>query len=328
MSQPRRRPRVQFSRSFKGWLLSPVILLFLSACRLLLVANYDTTTAMTISSTVGAISTLLGTMIPILSAYLPALALFFAAIRSWRSALLAGGAALLISPAQQTLREAAEGVWTQITSLFAGLDAQGADYLLTRADLVWIGGFAALWIGVARALKRWPPSGYAFYFIEPEEPEKEEEPEEESEEEEVSIGPLDVLVFGFLPWLIPRLVPLLLMVGAFMFVQNAYSMTFSLTHLSHTVRLPWMPPEEITTEKKGEESKTQVAYVLSVSGEWTVLLEEDSRTIAYVPSAEVKERTVCELSATSTAHDPPLFKLKGAERPDLPDCDDLKESTS
>ncbi|MBB4931359.1 hypothetical protein F4561_002179 [Lipingzhangella halophila] len=270
---------------------------------------------MTISTTVGAISTLLGTMIPILSAYLPVLTLFFAAIRSWRSALLAGFAALLVSPAQATFSEAIDGVFEQFTSVVSGIGAQGPGYVLTRWDLFWVVLYALAWVGVGLALQKWPPSGYAFYFLEPE-----EEPEEKRG------GSSGAAVFA------KALLSLTLFVGgsfAFMFVQHAYAMTFNLTHLSHTARLPWMPPEEITVENnaseddesENEETTRQVAYVLSVSEEWTVLLDEESRTISYVPSSEVTERRVCELPATTTAHDPPLIKLKGAERPNLDDCE-------
>jgi hypothetical protein len=315
LNQAIRRPRFRFSTSFKAWLLSPVILLFLSACRLLLVANYDTTTAMTISSTVGAISTLLGTMIPILSAYLPALALFFAAIRNWRSALLAGFAALLISPAQKNLRETVDGMHQQVASLLSGLETDGLAHLLTRGDLAWITAFAVAWTGIGMALRQYPPSGYAFYFIEPE--------DETAQQDDAAPPAVTLADFGK-----QALVLALFLTGiaGFMFVQNAYSMTFSLAHLSQTVRLPWLPPEEITVEEEERKTTKQVAYVLSVSGEWTVLLDEEHRTISYVPSSQVKARKVCELPATSTAHDPPVIKLEGAERPDLEDCG-LQEST-
>lgn len=314
MSQTRLRPpRYGFSTSFKAWLFSPVILLGLSAGRLLLVANYDTTTAMTISSTVGAISTLLGTMIPILSAYLPALTLFFAVIRSWRSAFVAGGGALFVSPAHATFTEALVGARNQILSWVVGVSDEWT-HLLDRSDMWWVGGYAALWVVTGWALMQWPPSAYAFYIIEPDE---EDDDEPEHDPSWAALGQVLVSAVVFLFGVV-----------LFLFVQNAYAMTFTLTQFSHTVRLPWMPPEEITVEHQAvegqedghNETSTQVAYVLSVTGEWTILLQEDSRTISYVPSSDVKARKVCQLPATSTANDPPLLKLHGVERPELERC--------
>jgi hypothetical protein len=54
------------SRWLRALLLSPVVLLFISATRLILVSNYDTTTATTIATSGGFVATLLGTVVPLL----------------------------------------------------------------------------------------------------------------------------------------------------------------------------------------------------------------------------------------------------------------------
>jgi hypothetical protein len=86
------------SRAFKAALLSPAVILFASATRLLLISNYDTTTATTIASAAGVVGTLLGTVVPLLPPYLPILTILLAAARRWTLAGFAGCATVLLSP--------------------------------------------------------------------------------------------------------------------------------------------------------------------------------------------------------------------------------------
>lgn len=81
-----------------AFLLSPVGLLLISVTRLMVVADYNTTTAVAIASSGGYVNTLLGTVIPLVPIFLPYLAIAFLLFRRFILSALTAGAALLISP--------------------------------------------------------------------------------------------------------------------------------------------------------------------------------------------------------------------------------------
>lgn len=80
-------------------LLSPVGLLVVSAVRLLIIADYNTVTAVAIASSGGYFGTLLGTALPLIPVFLPYLALLFMLMGRVILAGIAIVAALLVSPA-------------------------------------------------------------------------------------------------------------------------------------------------------------------------------------------------------------------------------------
>jgi hypothetical protein len=71
------------SRGVKALLLSPIVVLFAAAIRLIIVGDYDTTTATTIATSSGATGTLLGTVVPLLPPYFPVIAVLLAVFRRW-----------------------------------------------------------------------------------------------------------------------------------------------------------------------------------------------------------------------------------------------------
>src|SRR5215469_8005495 len=79
-------------------LLSPVGLLLISVTRLMIVADYNPTTATTIASSGGYVNTILGTVVPLVPLFLPYLAVVLLLLRRFVLGFLAFGAALLISP--------------------------------------------------------------------------------------------------------------------------------------------------------------------------------------------------------------------------------------
>ena len=79
-------------------ILSPVGLLLISVTRLLIVADYNTTTATAIASSGGYVNTLLGTVIPLVPVFLPYLAIVLLVFRRFILSALTFGATVLISP--------------------------------------------------------------------------------------------------------------------------------------------------------------------------------------------------------------------------------------
>jgi hypothetical protein len=83
--------------------LSPVGLLLVGVTRLLIVANYNTTTATTIASSGGYVNTLLGTVIPLVPIILPYLAVTLLLFRRFVLSALTFAASLLITPTRLAL---------------------------------------------------------------------------------------------------------------------------------------------------------------------------------------------------------------------------------
>ena len=79
-------------------LLSPVGLLLISVTRLMIVADYNATTATTIASSGGYVNTILGTVVPLVPLLLPYLAIVLLIFRRFILGFMTFGAALLISP--------------------------------------------------------------------------------------------------------------------------------------------------------------------------------------------------------------------------------------
>ena len=80
-------------------LLSPFGILFIAVVRLLIISNYNTTTALAIASSGGYVNTLLGSVIPMLPVLMPYLALVLLFFNRVILGLLSLAAAILTSPA-------------------------------------------------------------------------------------------------------------------------------------------------------------------------------------------------------------------------------------
>jgi hypothetical protein len=118
----RSRPDVWLRRAVV-LLLSPIGLLLISATRLLIIADYNTTTATTIAASGGYLNTLLGTALPLIPIFLPYLAISLFLFKRFILSLLAFGAAILVSPtrlAPITALHTLEGDWNQATRFIEG----------------------------------------------------------------------------------------------------------------------------------------------------------------------------------------------------------------
>ncbi len=84
-------------------LLSPLGLVLISAGRLLIVSNYDATTATTIASSGGYVNTLLGSIIPLVPIFIPYVALLLLLFRQFMLSALAFVFTAFIAPTSLTL---------------------------------------------------------------------------------------------------------------------------------------------------------------------------------------------------------------------------------
>lgn len=79
-------------------LATPVGLALISAVRLLIISNYNVTTAVTVAESGGYVNTFLGSLIPLVPVFMPYLALIFLAFRRFILCALTVVATVLISP--------------------------------------------------------------------------------------------------------------------------------------------------------------------------------------------------------------------------------------
>ena len=86
-------------------ILSPAGVLLIAAGRLIIVANFNTTTAVTIASTGGFVNTLLGTVIPLVPVFMPYLALLLLLFRRFLLSIMTFIFAAFISPTSITFAE-------------------------------------------------------------------------------------------------------------------------------------------------------------------------------------------------------------------------------
>ena len=97
-------------------LVTPVGLALISAVRLLIISNYNVTTATTVAESGGYVNTFLGSLIPLIPVFMPYIALALLAVRRFILCAIAVVATALISPVvrpQQAALRTFENHWIQ-----------------------------------------------------------------------------------------------------------------------------------------------------------------------------------------------------------------------
>jgi len=132
---------VRAPRRIQALLLSPLVILFASAARLLIISNYDTTTATTVAASSGVVGTLLGTIVPLLPLFLPAIVIFFVIFRQWGLVVLTALLTAFVSPAyyrsvvnalEVTANEAGE-IWRGLLDVYPNLQ----DEIVDMTESIW-----------------------------------------------------------------------------------------------------------------------------------------------------------------------------------------------
>ena len=109
-------------------ILSPIGLLLISAGRLIIVSNYNTTTAVTIAASGGYVSTLLGSVIPLVAIFAPYMALILLLLKRFLLSVMLFVFAAFITPSPLSLHDAA-----RIASVDWRLGLTGAPLLVDAA---------------------------------------------------------------------------------------------------------------------------------------------------------------------------------------------------
>ncbi|WP_144022779.1 hypothetical protein [Asanoa hainanensis] len=292
----------------KALLLSPVVLLFASAVRLLIISNYDVATATTIASSGGFVNTLLGTTIPLLPPFLPALTILLTIVRKYAFAALAAGATVVVSPAYAKLTDAWDTTWESANDVPALL--QGQEWHTIWVDYRW----ATIAGGASLVLAFWDP---------PTRP----------------IGPFNEWVkdtkkrpdkfFKFiLLWGPLRLIVVVaIVVGATcvcMLAQSLYNIPRGSDTAAQIVRRPWMPLEKVEVGM----DPPRIGYTIATKDGWHTFLREKDRTIEILKANKVRSRTICVLPTPGGGGQPypantrryPLLGIAGVRYVDRPSC--------
>lgn len=138
----------RMSNAVRIAILSPSVLIFISATRLLIIANYDPTIASSIASSSGVVNTLIGTLVPIVPALLPLLVLALIVLRKLLLLVFAAIGASLVSPTYSTVKEAWRATVSQFTAvghIFNIKSARPRDHALS---ISWLHDRAGVIFGI------------------------------------------------------------------------------------------------------------------------------------------------------------------------------------
>ncbi|MBW0103661.1 hypothetical protein [Pseudonocardia sp. KRD291] len=191
-------------------LLSPIPILLIASARLLVVTNYDTTSAVALASGGGLVETLIGTVIPLLPPYLPVATIFFLVNRNGQLAAISAALTIIISPAYVDIGAGLRSTWDDLKQLWVLLWARDWSALWESQRLVVVvAGIAAI-----LGLIWWVRSLTGWQFV---------------RRLTVVIAVVPIVASGML------------------FVDAVYRVPFDVNYLSRVARTPWTPAEIVTT---------------------------------------------------------------------------------
>ncbi len=253
------RATLSRARALKAAALSPAVVLFASAIRLLLIANYDTTTATAIASASGVVGTLLGTIIPLLPPYLPILTILLVIARRWTLAALAGFATVLLSPTYvDSPRDGLITAWASSRQVSA---------LIKQCE------WSLLWQNYPGVVLSIVVGGLLVFFV----------------------APMPLWSRPIVLKVVYCIIIAIMCGYVTVLVHTFYRVPFSAELASEIARRPWMPAEEIVFKSDGV---SRVGYTLSTKDNWHIILNDVDRSIIYVRADNVATRTACKPSST------------------------------
>jgi len=330
-------------------ILSPAGLLLISAGRLIIISNFNTTTAVTVASSGGFVNTLLGTIIPLVPVFIPYLALLLLLFRRFLLSIMTFVFAAFISPTSITFAE----VFNLARADWNALIQKVADHH-TLVVLAVIVVLVALWAhnrsfaeglsiivagAVACALVIAVPSAIRSVPLRL----------ASSDEHRLAVRfaskaavywtsgynmllwtvllALAVIVLirlgnikqihSHFSWLLTAVVSLVAAIALFPYVHYIYPVPQTRDYYAEATHAMWLPAERIATST----GRIYYAYVLSSDDTWLTVLLTNKRTIAYIPVIEVVGRSVCQSTLTAQPKEyPPLIPWLYNSPARLPSC--------
>lgn len=298
------------SRRAIALLLSPLGLVIISVGRLLIISDYNTTTATAVASSTGYVNTLLGTLIPLVPAFIPYIALLLLLLRQFVLSIIAFAFTAFIAPtpfAKQTTRYV---VLSDTRQLFAQmLDHWPFGLAITVIAAAVIG--VAVWIYLGSAAEALAALlvlaivvTLLFTPLVVNLPGLYQVSSNDKQIITQISGPhpsrmvvtlLIILALLVLPYIttpqgaVTAAVAAVAALALFPYVTNFYP-TRGGNYYVNAVRTPWLPPEKITTSS----GRAYYGYVLEATTKWFTVLRSKNRKIVYIPAKDVIRRSPCE----------------------------------
>ena len=302
-------------------ILSPVGVLLISAARLIIVANFNTTTAVTIASSSGFVNTLLGTVIPLIPVFMPYVALLLLLTRHFLLSIMTFIFAAFISPTSITAAEGlgvAEAYLNRAGTVFHNYRTITPVILIVIFIAVWIytrsfvEGLSIIVVMVAAlTLVIAIPNPY---FPLPVRLANNNEHHLVARASSGAFGysGLDILVaLGILAivfivyttassaevglldsfsWLLTSVVALIAAIAFFPYLRFIYPVPQNRGYYAEAAHSMWSNAQRIELDTH----LVYYGYVLTSDARWFTVLLVNSRLIAYLPANEVVGRSVCQ----------------------------------
>ena len=314
-------------------LLSPLGLILIGATRLFIIADYNTTTAVTIASSGGYVSTLLGSVIPLIPVFMPYVALVFLLFRQFFLSILAFVFAAFITPTPLTLPVALPIVKTELRRLSqtsGSLVVPGLIVVLilfvlmayTNNLLELLSGFVIVLAAFVLLFVAWnahlssPVSLslagngehriIALWF--------------ENPSIAVLIAALPfifVAIYNNSALVLATAVAIFATIVFIPYMYNIFPVPHHRNYYAEVMHELWLPSEAITLNS----GYIYYGYVLSADVDWSTVLLLNSRTIVYLHTGEVARRAVCQAGQQDQPNpNPPLVQIFYTTPPYIPPC--------
>ena len=336
-------------------ILSPIGVLLISAARLIIVANFNTTTAVTIASSGGFINTLLGTVIPLVPVFMPYFALLLLLSRHFLLSISAFAFAAFITPTSITLTDVLYLVqtdWYNLVVMTSDNRRTIIVVVLVILVVLWIYNrslpealSAVVVMAVAVALLFAVPNPLLSQRLQLAGNNEHRIVLQASSGAHGFSGSqilmtLIVLsiVFIFLAyprsvdgqlegysWLLSAVLALISTVALFPYVHYIYPVPQYRNYYTEATHAMWLPTEKIELSTH----RVYYGYILSSSGGWFTVLSANSRTIVYLSADKVVGRSVCQPRLTAQPKQyPPLVPWLYHPPTQLPTCASYDGTTS
>jgi hypothetical protein len=322
-------------------LLSPIGLLLISATRLLIISDYNTTTATTIASSGGFVNTLLGTIIPLVPTFIPYIALILLLYGRFILSIIAFLSAAFISPTPLTvpvtlpLARADEHYTANLITghmliaVLIGLAIVGAAAHYHRSFTEAMATLGAIIIAFALLFTvtiRHLPTRLRLAG------------NSDSHIVKVVTGNLTLaglLVLGFIVIILIYhssfnrafigMIAIAATIALFPYVWYIFPVPHHSGYYAAVIHQPWLPAEKVTLST----GRIYYGYVLVSDPDWVTMLIARNRTIRYIPADDVIGRKVCQPKlANQPAPNPPLIPLLYKPPAPIPPCPDRDRSTT
>jgi hypothetical protein len=326
-------------------ILSPIGLLLISAGRLIIVSDYNTTTAVTIASSGGYINTLLGSVIPLVAIFAPYLALLLLLLKRFLLSLMVFAFAAFITPSPISMPEVlslAKADWHQFTQLV--LSILGHQQILYLALIVVLSVvlIGPLWehhreIAEVAAMTVFMVVIVALLAARSSEPlllpttlRLARATEGQNEHQLITLTtaywPLAIAIglsliflastYSSIPKVLSAAVAIIATFALFPYVSAIYPVPSHGNYYSEVLHELWLPAEKIVLNS----GHVRYGYILASDPTWdTVLLT--NRKIVYLRADDVVHRSVCQPKTTpEPAPYPPLIPLLYTKPSPTPAC--------